>query len=110
MKRLFGTPEADVRVKFYRDHAAWCPYCQRIWLMLEEKQIPYVVEKIAMRCYGDKPQSFLSKVRSGLLPVIEIDGRIITESAEIMETLDAVRACSRELFYQFGIVRFRTVT
>jgi glutathione S-transferase len=29
---------------------------------LEEKRIPYTIEKINMRCYGDKPASFLSKV------------------------------------------------
>ena len=28
--RLFGKQESDIRVLFYRDHAAWCPYCQRV--------------------------------------------------------------------------------
>lgn len=28
--RLFGKAESDIRVKFYRDSAAWCPYCQRV--------------------------------------------------------------------------------
>jgi glutathione S-transferase len=41
--RLFGQKEEDVRVVFYRDTAAWCPYCQKVWLLLEEKQIPYRV-------------------------------------------------------------------
>jgi hypothetical protein len=26
--RLFGKTEADVRVTFYRDSAAWCPYVE----------------------------------------------------------------------------------
>ena len=26
--RLFGQTEAEVRVTLYRDHHAWCPYCQ----------------------------------------------------------------------------------
>jgi glutathione S-transferase len=56
--------------------------------MLEEKRIPYRVEKINMRCYGDKPESFLAKVPRGLLPVLELDGRVITESAEIMAVLE----------------------
>ena len=87
--RLFGTtqPEA-VQVKLYRDHAAWCPYCHKIVLQLEEKRIPYSIEKINMRCYGDKPFKFLQKVRSGLLPVLEYKGRVITESASIAALLE----------------------
>ena len=38
--------------------------------------------------YGDKPREFLQKVPSGLLPAIEVNGRIITESQVIMELLD----------------------
>eukprot|EP00892_Ulva_mutabilis_P007799 jgi/Ulvmu1/5391/UM022_0186.1 len=87
-KRLFGKSDADVRVHLYRDHAAWCPYCQRIWWLLEEKRIPYTMEKINMRSYGDKPRSFLDKVPNGLLPVIELDGRVYTESMDIMMLLE----------------------
>ena len=87
--RLFGKSEDDVRVVLYRDTAAWCPYCQKVWLLLEEKEIPYRVEKINMRSYGDKPREFLSKVPGGLLPAIELDGQLMTESLVIMQTLDA---------------------
>jgi len=48
LERRFGSKEAP-RVKLYRDHAAWCPYCQKVWLQLEEKQVPYHLEKINMR-------------------------------------------------------------
>ena len=41
-----------------------------------------------MRCYGDKPREFLNKVPSGLLPVLEVDGKIITESALIAQLLE----------------------
>lgn len=46
--RLFdeSNQEKDIRVTFYRDSASWCPYCQKVWLTLEEKRIPYRVEKI----------------------------------------------------------------
>ena len=87
MERLFGTTTAP-RVKFYRDHASWCPYSQKIWMQLEEKRIPYTLEKINMRCYGPKPTSFTSKVPSGALPVIELDGRVITESSIITQVLE----------------------
>ena len=139
--RLFGKSEGDVRVTLYRDHAGWCPYCQKVfgldhyhqtttkpppnhfqttttkatatattttttttvtptpprtrpdaqvWLLLEEKQIPFKIEKVPMRSYGDKPEWFLRKVPSGLLPVIELDGEMITESLVIMQILDQV--------------------
>lgn len=26
LKRTFGKPSEPIRVKLYRDHAAWCPY------------------------------------------------------------------------------------
>ena len=28
--RLFGHKESEVRLTLYRDHAAWCPYCQKV--------------------------------------------------------------------------------
>lgn len=57
--------------------------------MLEEKRIPYRVEKINMRSYGEKPASYLAKVPSGLLPAISLDGELMTESLTIMQTLEA---------------------
>lgn len=86
--RLFGQAEADVRVTLYRDNHAWCPYCQKIWLWLEEKQIPYRVEKVTMFCYGEKESWYKRKVPSGMLPAIELDGHIITESDDILIALE----------------------
>ena len=48
--RLFGEPEENVSVTLYRDHHAWCPYCQKVWLWLEWKRIPYRTRKVTMRC------------------------------------------------------------
>lgn len=87
--RLFGASPESVRVTLYRDTAAWCPYCQKVWLLLEEKRIPYRIEKINMRSYGDKPSDFLRRVPGGLLPALELDGRFMTDSLPIMATLDA---------------------
>jgi glutathione S-transferase len=86
--RLFGQSEAAVRVTLYRDNHAWCPYCQKIWLWLEEKQIPYRIEKVTMFCYGEKESWYKQKVPSGMLPALELDGRIITESDEILLALE----------------------
>jgi glutathione S-transferase len=88
--RLFDAKSEDeVRVTFFRDTAAWCPYCQKVWLLLEEKRIPYKISKINMRSYGDKPAWYLEKVPNGLLPAIEIDGQFMTDSLPIMQVLDA---------------------
>ncbi len=86
--RLFGHAEADVRVTLYRDHHAWCPYCQKIWLWLEEKQIPYRIEKVTMFCYGEKESWYKRIVPSGMLPAIALDGKIITESDDILLALE----------------------
>ncbi|NEP16288.1 MAG: glutathione S-transferase family protein [Leptolyngbya sp. SIO4C1] len=86
--RLFGQPEAAVRVTLYRDNHAWCPYCQKVWLWLEEKQIPYRIQKVTMFCYGQKERWYKRKVPSGMLPALELDGRLITESDDILMALE----------------------
>ncbi len=87
--RLFGQPEQAVRVTLFRDHHAWCPYCQKVWLWLEEKRIPYRIRKVTMFCYGEKEAWFRQLVPSGMLPALAIDGRLITESDRILEALEA---------------------
>jgi glutathione S-transferase len=86
--RLFGASEADVRVTLYRDKHAWCPYCQKIWLWLEEKRIPYRIQKVTMFCYGEKEAWYKKKVPSGMLPALELDGKMITESDVILMSLE----------------------
>jgi glutathione S-transferase len=86
--RLFHQPEENVRVTLYRDHHAWCPYCQKVWLWLEEKQIPYRIKKVTMFCYGQKENWYKQKVPSGMLPALELDGKIITESDDILLALE----------------------
>ena len=86
--RLFGKTEADVRVTLFRDNHAWCPYCQKIWLWLEEKQIPYRIQKVTMFCYGKKEDWYKRQVPSGMLPALELDGKIITESDDILIALE----------------------
>ena len=86
--RLFGQSEADVRVTLYRDNHAWCPYCQKVWLWLEEKQVPYRIEKVTMFCYGQKERWYKDIVPSGMLPALKLDGQIITESDDILLALE----------------------
>ncbi|MEB3171622.1 MAG: glutathione S-transferase N-terminal domain-containing protein, partial [Synechococcaceae cyanobacterium] len=60
--RTFGQPEAEVRVTLFRDHHAWCPYCQKVWLWLEERRVPYRVAKVTMFCYGEKEDWYRRRV------------------------------------------------
>jgi len=85
--RQFDSTE-EPRITLYRDHAGWCPYCEKTMLLIEEKRIPIKIALVPMRSYGDKPQEFMRKVPGGLLPAIEVDGKVITESQVIMELLD----------------------
>jgi len=94
--RLFGQPESSVRVTLYRDHHAWCPYCQKVWLWLEEKGIPYRVRKVTMVCYGQKESWYRQLVPNGMLPALELDGHMITESDQILLALEGA----------FGPLRF----
>jgi glutathione S-transferase len=57
-------------------------------LLVEEKRVPIKIDLVPMRSYGDKPREFMQKVPGGLLPAIEVQGQIITESQVIMELLD----------------------
>lgn len=86
--RLFNQVASEVRVTLYRDNHAWCPYCQKVWLWLEEKQIPYRIEKVAMFCYGEKESWYKRKVPSGMLPALDLYGQLITESDDILFALE----------------------
>ena len=86
--RLFSKPIESAKIVLYRDHHAWCPYCQKIWLWLEWKKIPYKIKKVTMFCYGKKELWYKEKVPSGMLPAIEIDNQVITESDDILIELE----------------------
>ena len=66
----------------YRDTAAWCPYCEKVWLTLEEKRVPYTIQKVNMNCYGDKPPWFWAMQPSGGIPVAKIDGQAKKQKSE----------------------------
>jgi len=95
--RLFdweGSDERRPKLTLYRDHAGWCPYCQKTMLLIEEKAVPINIELVPMRSYGDKPPSFMKLVPNGLLPALGVEDpktgqqQIVTESSVIMELLD----------------------
>jgi len=88
-KRLFDAPDgAEPLLTLYRDTAAWCPYCEKVWLALEEKRVPYAVEKVNMNCYGDKPPWFWAMQPSGGIPVAKLGSEVIRESNDIIMAIE----------------------
>ena len=97
-KRLFDLPDGqEPRLTLYRDTAAWCPYCEKVWLTLEEKRVPYKVEKVNMNCYGEKPAWFWAMQPSGGIPVAKLDGEVIRESNDIIMAVESAFPEARPL-------------
>ena len=61
-----GTASSKYKVTLFRDNHAWCPYCQKVWLFMEEKRLNYRVEKITMRCYGEKERWYTREIRGAI--------------------------------------------
>jgi glutathione S-transferase len=74
-------------VLLYRDTNAWCPFCERVWLALEEKGIDYDTMFIDLR---DKPDWFKQMVPTALVPAAQIDGELVWESLDILLKLEEV--------------------
>lgn len=64
-----------------------CPFVQRSVIVLKEKKIPFEIEYIDL---ANKPDWFLKISPTGKVPVLEVEGRVLFESAVIMEYLDEV--------------------
>ena len=70
-ERRRGDTKSRYKVTLFRDNHAWCPYCQKVWLFMEEKRLDYRVEKITMRCYGEKERWYTREINArGLLPAL----------------------------------------
>jgi len=81
------------RVILFRDHHAWCPYCQKVWLFMEEKGINYEIRKVTMFCYGEKEAWYKKIVPRGMLPALVFEypnnkQEVITESDVLLERLE----------------------
>ena len=73
-------------VLLYRDSNSWCPFCERVWFALEEKQIPFETEFINL---SDKPKWYTDLVPTTLVPGAYINGKLVYESKDILLELEA---------------------
>lgn len=62
-----------------------CPYVQRAAIVLENRGVPYEIEYIDL---SNKPAWFLEISPLGKVPLLQVDGHVLFESAVIAEYLD----------------------
>lgn len=78
-------PNSTPEVTLYRDANSWCPFCERVWFALEEKEIPFAVEFIDL---SDKPDWYVEMVPTTLVPAAQIRGELVYESKAILLALE----------------------
>jgi glutathione S-transferase len=67
-------------------YAGWfCPFVQRVWIVLEEKNIPY--QYVEVNPYH-KPESLMKLNPRGLVPTLQYDGKPLYESTVVCEFLE----------------------
>lgn len=83
-------------VTLYRDTNGWCPFCERVWLVLLAKGIPYEEQLISLQ---NKPDWHKALVPTSLVPAVLFHGdnseegkknerRIVWESSDIINALE----------------------
>ena len=66
-----------------------CPYVQRSVILLKEKGVDYDIEYIDVY---DPPEWFLALSPTGKVPILQVEGTVLFESAVISEYIDEVYA------------------
>lgn len=71
----------------YRDNNGWCPFCERVWVALMAKGIPFEERTLSLQ---KKPDWYLEKVPTGLVPAIEFcdSNEVVWESKDILLRLE----------------------
>src|SRR5579883_1140169 len=78
-------PNTTPPVLLYRDTNSWCPFCERVWFALEEKEIPFETEFIDL---SNKPKWYTDLVPTTLVPGAKIEGKLVYESKDILLALE----------------------
>lgn len=80
------SPEIPPPVLLYRDTHSWCPFCERVWFALEEKEIPFATEFIDL---NNKPKWYTDLVPTTQVPAANIEGELVYGSKDILLALEA---------------------
>jgi len=73
----------------------FCPYCERVRLVLEHKRIPYDLVYVALK--DSAPAWLKDRQPWGSVPVLEKDGKILYDSLVLLHYLDESRGKNRLL-------------
>lgn len=94
----------DPVLTLYRDTNGWCPFCERVWLCITAKGLPYRERLIPL---NDKPEWYKELVPTTLVPAVLFHGstsdegsherRIVWESLDIMRALDEMFPSTKRL-------------
>lgn len=77
------------------DTNGWCPFCERVWVAIRAKNLPYQETLVPLR---GKPEWYKQMVPTGLVPAVLFHGdeenettsrELVWESDAILEALDA---------------------
>ena len=92
LKEATPTDTEQALVTLYRDLNGWCPFCERVWVALRAKKIPYKEQLISLQ---NKPEWYKALVPTTLVPAVLFHGdeniperKIVWESLDIMKALD----------------------
>jgi glutathione S-transferase len=93
LEALLPKPSHDEPVlTLYRDTNGWCPFCERVWVSVMVKKLPYKETLVSL---SSKPDWYKSLVPTALVPAVLLYGstetnerRVIWESSDILKALD----------------------
>eukprot|EP00979_Chaetoceros_neogracilis_P011832 scaffold2998_cov147-Chaetoceros_neogracile.AAC.1 len=88
------TPPAPL-LTFYRDTNGWCPFCERVWICMRAKNIPYQERLVSL---SNKPDWYKEMVPTTQVPALLFHNsnsddepnsrKLVWESLDIMKALD----------------------
>jgi len=65
-----------------------CPFAQKAWVALEEKNVAFELVEIGLYGSGGKPSWFLEMNPKGLVPVLKHGEKVVVESNDILKYVD----------------------
>jgi len=93
--------EPTALLTLFRDTNAWCPFCERVWVALRVKGIPYKEQLVSLQ---NKPEWYKAMVPTTLVPAVLFHGDLYNNNSDekrnerkiVWESLDVMKALDKE--------------